>query len=395
MTVGLGICGLGRAFTLMLPTFAGDSRFRLAAATTPDAATRRVFADDFKAPVYADLAELCRDPNVEAVYIASPHEFHREHVEIAARAGKHILVEKPLAISLAEGAAMLKAVNEAGVHLVVGPSHSFDAPVLQARQMIAGGEYGGLGMIQAIYYTDFLYRPRRPEELDTSRGGGVIFSQAAHQVDIVRLLGGGLVKSVRAHTANWDPARATEGAYNAQLVFESGAFASLTYSGYAHFDGDELSGGYGELGRKKDFGNYGAARRALADAAGSGHAAESAKKRARNYGLAGTAKDFTDLPPLDAHEHFGLVIASCRQADLKLQPYGVMIYGDDERRLVALPAPEIPRIEVMDELYEAVAHDRPPLHSVAWGLATLEVCIAMLTSAREGREVSLEHQVGL
>ncbi len=48
-------------------------------------------------------------------------------------------------------------------------------------------------MINALNYTDFLYRPRRPEELDTAQGGGAMFSQAAHQVDIVRLLGGGRV----------------------------------------------------------------------------------------------------------------------------------------------------------------------------------------------------------
>ena len=201
-TVGLGICGLGRAFTLMLPTFVGDNRFVLVAATTPNRETRDIFNKDFDAPSYPDLTALCTDPNVDAVYIASPHEFHFEHVEIAARAGKHILVEKPLAISLKEAQAIVDIVRDCGVHLIVGPSHSFDAPVLQARQMIASNEFGGLGMIQAMYYTDFLYRPRRPEELDTSRGGGVVFSQAAHQVDIIRLLGGGLIKSVRAHTGN-------------------------------------------------------------------------------------------------------------------------------------------------------------------------------------------------
>src|SRR5438045_1377686 len=97
-------------------------------------------------------------------------------------------------------------------------------------------------MIHASYYTDFLYRPRRPEELDTARGGGVVFSQGAHQLDIVRLLGGGRVRSLRARTGAWDPKRATEGAYTAILDFDNGAFASITYSGYAHFDSDELSG---------------------------------------------------------------------------------------------------------------------------------------------------------
>jgi phthalate 4,5-cis-dihydrodiol dehydrogenase len=392
-TVGLGICGLGRAFTLMLPTFVGDNRFVLVAATTPNRETRDIFNKDFDAPSYPDLTALCTDPNVDAVYIASPHEFHFEHVEIAARAGKHILVEKPLAISLKEAQAIVDIVRDCGVHLIVGPSHSFDAPVLQARQMIASNEFGGLGMIQAMYYTDFLYRPRRPEELDTSRGGGVVFSQAAHQVDIIRLLGGGLIKSVRAHTGNWDEARSTEGAYNAQLAFEGGAFASLTYSGYAHFDGDELVGGIGELGRRKDPDQYGNARRTLSR--GIDAQIESEKKRARNYGLAGTAEDFAKMPSVDTHEHFGLIIASCQNADLKLMPDGVTIYGDQERRHIPVPVPTIPRVEVMDELFKAVVEGKPPLHSAAWGMATLEACVAILTSARENREVELELQVGV
>ena len=77
---------------------------------------------------------------------------------------------------------------------MVGHSHSFDAPILRTRALIAGGEFGAVRMINTLNYTDFVYRPRRPEELDTAQGGGAIFSQAAHQVDIVRLLGGGEVQ---------------------------------------------------------------------------------------------------------------------------------------------------------------------------------------------------------
>ena len=79
------------------------------------------------------------------------------------------------------------------MHLVVGHSHSFDAPILRTRELIASGDFGAVRMINAFNYTDFLYRPRRPEELDTAHGGGAVFNQAAHQVDIVRLLGGGRV----------------------------------------------------------------------------------------------------------------------------------------------------------------------------------------------------------
>ncbi len=157
-----------------------------------------------------------------------------------------------MAITLAECDAMIEAARAAGVTLVIGHSHSFDAPVLRARELIASRRFGDVRMITAMNYTDFLYRPRRPEELDTRQGGGVVFSQGAHQVDVVRLLAGGQATSVRAHTGAWDRARPTEGAYAAQIAFANGAFASLTYNGYGHFDSDEFVDWIGELGHPKD-----------------------------------------------------------------------------------------------------------------------------------------------
>ena len=76
-------------------------------------------------------------------------------------------------------------------------------------------------------------------------------------------------------------------------------------------------------------------------------------------------------------------------------PDGVQIYGDDAERLDALPAPQVPRAEVIDELYDAVVHGRKPLHDGAWALATLEVCTALLTSAREQRDIALMRQTAL
>ena len=70
-------------------------------------------------------------------------------------------------------------------------------------------------------------------------------------------------------------------------------------------------------------------------------------------------------------------------------PHGVMIYARAERRLEPLPAPAIPRAEVIDELYGAIVEGREPLHSGEWAMATVEVCLALLRSSREGREVVL------
>ena len=259
----IGVAGLGRGFTLMLPTLSAHPRVELVAAADPRAEARARFASDFGARTYDDVDALCADAKVEAVYVATPHEHHARHAIAAAAAGKHVLVEKPMAVTREEAASMAEAARAAGVVLVVGPSHSFDAPVLRARTLVESGAFGRVRMITALNFTDFLYRPRRPEELDTARGGGVVFSQAAHQVDIVRVLARSPVRSVRAFTGAWDALRPTEGAYSALLGFEDGAFASLTYSGYAHFDSDELCGWIGELGQAKGAVRHGAARRAV------------------------------------------------------------------------------------------------------------------------------------
>ena len=386
--VRLGIAGLGRAFTLMLPTLARHPRVQLVAAADPRAEARARFAQDFAAATYDSVEALCADGNVDAVYVATPHHHHAEHVRLAAAAGKHVLVEKPMAITLGEAASMVDACAGAGVHLVVGHSHSFDAPIATARRLITSESLGPVRMITTLNFTDFLYRPRRPEELDTRHGGGVVFSQAAHQIDIVRLLGGGLVSKLDARTGAWDTARPTEGAYTAMLDFADGAFASIIYSGFAHFDSDELCGWVSEIGRDKDPQAYGAMRDALQQ---HGDArAEAAAKNARNYGGRAYRDASSDQP---WHEHFGPLIVSCERGDLRPTPRGVWVYGDRERRFHALEKPAIPRTEVLDELCDAVLLGRAPLHDGRWGMATLECCLALLQSSRDGGPVALRHQV--
>lgn len=388
----LGVAGLGRAFSLMLPTFLADDRIELAAACDPRAAAREQFAQDFQAAVFEDIEALAAHPAVDAVYIASPHQFHAAHTRIAAAHGKHVLVEKPMAITLPECDDMVQACAAAGVHLIVGHCHSFDTPYLRARELIDAGDLGRVRMIQALNYTDFLYRPRRPEELQTEAGGGVVFSQAAHQVDVIRLLAGSRATRVRAVMGQWDPARPTEGAYTALLWFEDGAFASLTYSGYGRFDSDEWCGWTGEMGSPKDPQAYGLARRRLASVA-------SAEDEAR-LKAAGTYGGPAWKPPAPgnaapAHQHFGPVIVSCEHGDLRPMPDAVWVYGDSRRERIELPAPAVPRFEVIDELVDAVLHGAKPLHDGPWARATLEICLALLASAREGRDVELRHQVGL
>ena len=383
--VSIGVAGLGRAFVLMLPALSRHPKIELVAAADPREEARTRFAAEFGGRTYSSVEALCADADIDAVYVATPHEFHAENAIMAARHGKHVLVEKPMALTLDDCRAMTEATRSAGVQLVVGHSHSFDAPIARTRELIASGTFGTLRMITAVQFTDFLYRPRRLEELATA-SGGVVFNQAPHHVDIARLLGGGMVKSVRALTGAWDRERPADGAYSALLTFENGAFANLTYSGYAHFDSDELSGWIAESGFPKDPDAYGAARTLLQRAED-----ELALKSARNYG--GSESPTLDSAGARLHQHFGFVIASCDRADLRPGPKGIAIYGDQTRSFEPVAVPAVARSEVIDEFHGAIVHGNAPLHSGEWSLATMEVCLAMQRSAREGREIPLAHQV--
>jgi phthalate 4,5-cis-dihydrodiol dehydrogenase len=380
-----GILGLGRAATATVPALARrPDCFEIVAAADTNPAALTTFQERFpSARAYADAEAMCADEQVDAVYIATPTHLHTQHVLVAAAAGKHVIVEKPLATSLADADRMIEAVDRAGVHLIVGHSQSYEPPIRAMRDLIRSGEIGRLRMISGWYFNDWLYRPRLPGELDTAQGGGVVFRQGAHHFDIARLLGGGLVRSVRAMAGMWDAARATEGSYAAFLDFDDGAVASLVYNGYDHFHTTELTGvDEGGSRVEPEASAHAAARKALLAAD------ETTLKRQR--GFAGSRRS-SGGPPLQSH--FGLLVVSCEHGDIRQTPTGLRVYGDTERWDVPLPADTVGRDVMVAELYDAVVQQQRPLHDARWAKATLEVSLAVLESSHTQQEVLLHHQV--
>jgi phthalate 4,5-cis-dihydrodiol dehydrogenase len=331
------------------------------------------------------MKALAADPAVEVIYIATPHQFHAPMAIMAAEHGKHVILEKPMALTLADCDAIIAAVERNKVQLIVGHTHAFDPAVRAMRGMIARGELGKLGMINSFNYTSYLYRPRRPEELDTAKGGGILFNQVPHQIDTVRLLAGGVVKSVHAHTNVLDPARPTEAGCIAFLQFENGAAASLVYGGYDFFDTDEWHFGVAESGAPKAI-DHGGARRALAQ--------EKEESGLRTKTLAYGARR---IPMPASQPHFGITIVTCAGGEMRASADGVLIYDRDGRREISLPRNEgMPgRQEVLDDMRDALRSGTNPIHDGRWGKATVEVALAILRSSREGREIALSHQVAV
>lgn len=128
-------------------------------------------------------------------------------------------MEKPIATTLEDADTLIKAAYKNGIQLIVGHSQSFEPPIQAIREIIQSGKIGQLKMVNNWYFNDWIYRPRTAEELDTDLGGGVTYRQGSHQFDIIRYIGGGLLRSVRSMAGRWDKNRPTEGAHAAYLEF--------------------------------------------------------------------------------------------------------------------------------------------------------------------------------
>jgi phthalate 4,5-cis-dihydrodiol dehydrogenase len=381
----LGVVGLGRAAGLMIPGLAGHPHVRLTAAADVNPTARARFEAEFGGRTYPDAEALCASGDVDALYIATPHHCHAPDVLVAAAYGKHAIVEKPMALTLEDCRAMTDAVRRAGTALVVGHTHAFDPPAMLMGRLIRSGEFGRLRTIVNVVYTGFLYRPRRPEDLDSSRGGGIMFNQIPHQLEILQTLATAPLQSVRAVTGIWDRSRPTEAALAGFVTFADGAVAQLTYSGYDHFDTDEFHYWISERGEEKPPNRHGETRRALREV--TDPEAERKLRVERGYGASGAVRASAKM-----HEsHFGLLLASCERADLRPAPDGVTIYADDGVREIACPPVRVypNKDPVIDELYAAAIDGVPPTHNAVWATRTIAAVHALLESSRTGREVAV------
>ena len=379
--IRLGIVGLGLAGGVMASTVATHPAFVIGAGVDTDEDVRAQFSLAHRVPTFGSLEAMLASDTVDTVYIATPHRFHREQAVQAAMRGRHVLVEKPMALSLDDCDAMIDAARDGGVVLLVGHTHGFN-PALQVMRDEMAGALGPAASVVLLNYTDFLYRPRHPQDLDTTLGGGIIFNQLPHQIEIARALIPSPLRSVRAVTTSLDPARPTAGGCNALLVFENGASATLVYSGYDGFDSDELHGWISEGGHRKAPA-HGNSRRALA---GLSNDDESRARRAL-YACGSTT---TSARPVH-QPHFGLLLVTCANGDMRCNADGVVTYTQAGAR--EIPVPSTPwragRGDVLEVFRQAIAGAPQPRHDGLSGRATLQACLAVLRSARDGREIDV------
>lgn len=207
MTVGWALLGPGRHVERNVAAqMAKANGVNLVAVLSRDAARGKAFAENYGfSKAYTSLSEILADPEIDALYDATPDGLHADNIAAAAQAGKHTLVEKPLAISSSECARAVVACQQHGVNLGVVYQQRHEEVLQEARRMIAAGEIGDVihARVKVTLRNRAAPAPaaggnwRADPEM---RSGGSLMSLGDHAFDMLTYLVGQDIQQITAFT---------------------------------------------------------------------------------------------------------------------------------------------------------------------------------------------------
>lgn len=173
---------------------------------------------------YVDYDAMLADPEVEVVTVLTPSGMHAEHAIAAAGAGKHVVVEKPMALRLEDADAMVAACDRAGVKLFVVKQNRLNVPVVKAREALDSGRFGKLvlGTVRVRWRRDQSYYDQDSWRGTWAQDGGVLANQASHHVDLLEWFMGDVL-SVHARSSRALVDIEAEDTAIATLQFANGA----------------------------------------------------------------------------------------------------------------------------------------------------------------------------
>lgn len=233
--VRIGLVGCGTIAEKQLAGLAQVRRVRLVATADISAERAALLADRYGADKsYTDHRDLLEDPDVDAVIVSTPNHLHAQHTIDAASASKHVLVQKPLALTLQDVDAMNRAVKDAGVTAMALMMNRFTPSYLRLKELLDRRTFGA----PLVYRTHFshagIYKSYKPTSdwfLERRKaGGGPLLDLGVHHFDLLRWLSGQEIVSVSAEVATLGAEQETENNALVSLTFGDGAIAQLFLS---------------------------------------------------------------------------------------------------------------------------------------------------------------------
>lgn len=245
MTTRWGIIGCGDvARKRVAGAIQQEPRSELVAVSRRNESRLIEFRDEFNVPqAFASVDDLIASPDIDAVYIATPVDLHRPQTIAAAKAGKHVLVEKPMAMSVAECDEMIAACVEHDVRLGVAFYRPFYPVVQRMRELIEAGDIGQVLSVSAVTSTPFAISSHEDgywRVIPEQGGGGALMDIGSHRLDLFLQLFGP-VNGIKAFCSTIAADYAADDAVTAVLQFESGILGSLQCFFGANTDPDEFA----------------------------------------------------------------------------------------------------------------------------------------------------------
>jgi phthalate 4,5-cis-dihydrodiol dehydrogenase len=235
--LGIGIIGAGRVAVSHTRAAKSVSGVALRAVAEIDAQRLAGFLAEHGGEGvrgYGDYHELLRSPDIDLVIVALPHWLHASCAIDAAEAGKHILVEKPMALSLEECDRMIAAARRNGVVLAVGLTHHFHPVPSFARQLLRSGRFGAI-----VWGSEVAYSPRRFGSnplwfFDRAKGGGQLLANGVHYIDRLMWTIGARPVAVSAIVGTFFNEYPADDGAVLFIRFDTGQAATLHLTGHYH-----------------------------------------------------------------------------------------------------------------------------------------------------------------
>ena len=228
--IRFGLLGCGRIARRHSELLGGGhiDRASLVAVCDPVRPRADAIALRFGVPASYDIYDFLARKDIDAVAVLTPSGMHPAHVIACARAGKHVVVEKPMALRLGDADDMIRACDEAGVKLFIVKQNRFNVPVVRAREALEAGRFGRLilGTVRVRWRRDQAYYDQDAWRGTWAYDGGVLTNQASHHIDMLEWFFGDVV-SVHARAITALAKIETEDTAVATLKFRNGALGII------------------------------------------------------------------------------------------------------------------------------------------------------------------------
>ncbi len=240
-----GFLGTARISRALIPPLRASKRNQLAAVASRSLDKAQEFSREWKVPIaYGSYEALLADPDIDVIYIPLPNHLHAEWVIKAAMAGKHVLCEKPLALSTAEVDSIIQAAQTNQVHIAEAFMYRHHPQTLKVKELIATGKIGELRYIQGSF--SFVLNRSGDYRWNPTEGGGSLWDIGCYPLSYSLLAAGAAPVEVRGWQKKSDSRVDVD--FIGQLRFANGLFAQIHSSfELPYFTSMELRGSEGTL----------------------------------------------------------------------------------------------------------------------------------------------------